>query len=1142
MDNNLLLDIGFTGQKFTWENRRADDSHLIKERLDRAIVNSNWIKTWPNSQISHETRVGSDHCPILLNIAPKPIRTARQFRFEAMWVSDPDCFDVVQRSWSAGGSHNPYLLLSQKLGSCRRNLINWSKEKFPNNVKLIEGLNRELAVLQETQMNVVDRGREAEIIGAIGRLWTNEELYWKQRSRVNWLQGGDRNTKFFHLTTLQRRQQNRILKIANEDGNWITGDVQVRSEVDEHFKRLFETSGIRDWGSTLDCVAPVISHDQNVLLTHPFSLEEIKSATQQLGNLNAPGPDGFPGYFYNNYWSIVHGTINSAAESFYRGEFPLNFLNRTNVSLIPKVPNPDRINQFRPISLCNNSYKIFSKVLANRLKSILPNLISEQQNAFVPGGLIQDNLIIAHEAFHYLRLKCSKREVEMGIKIDMNKAYDRVEWDFLEATLHKMGFCQKWISLIMGCVKTVSFSIGINGKQGDFFQPTRGLRQGDPLSPYLFLLVSEVLSLNIAKLLQMEDFMADTRNCLVLNSILKEYSASGQSINYEKSSLVFSTNTPTDLKESIGAVFNIPLDNCTGNYLGLPTHWGRSKRDALAYVRDRVNGKLDGWKSLFLSPAGKEVLIKSVATAVPSYPMSCFLMPVTLCREINADIARFWWRKEENRNGIHWMSWDRLCRPKEAGGLGFRDLESYNKAMLAKQCWRIINNPSALWARIIKARYFPNCSFMEASKGSRASWGWSSLLTGRDTIDINARWQIHNGRKVDVWRDRWIPNSKGGLIEPTITNNRFTPLQVSELINEDSMSWNIDHITPFITDKDAIAITAIPLNNHLEEDRLSPKSLTMWRALNNSLPTFANLWKRKVSSDPMCKLCQEDAESVEHCLLLCPWVESVWFGCALGLFINKGIISTFDQWFENCLEKAKFPIGQWDGASTYISFLLWEIWKTRCTAVYEGLTPSPKHTIARVNLLVSEFLDAHKCPSNTLFNSGNPTPTPHVWTPPTATVAKINVDGAWDASTFKAGIGVVIRNNHGSLLWGSSTFGSFNSSVETEAAALVKGLTEAANLRIRNIHVESDNLEVINALNMKIERGNWRIYPFLREFHRLKHEFHQVSWSWISREANRAADAAAKLAKVRLCTVNWTNCPPTSIVLILQNDGLPDPP
>ncbi|KAK9932561.1 hypothetical protein M0R45_019793 [Rubus argutus] len=295
MDNNLLLDIGFTGQKFTWENRRADDSHLIKERLDRAIVNSNWIKTWPNSQISHETRVGSDHCPILLNIAPKPIRTARQFRFEAMWVSDPDCFDVVQRSWSAGGSHNPYLLLSQKLGSCRRNLINWSKEKFPNNVKLIEGLNRELAVLQETQMNVVDRGREAEIIGAIGRLWTNEELYWKQRSRVNWLQGGDRNTKFFHLTTLQRRQQNRILKIANEDGNWITGDVQVRSEVDEHFKRLFETSGIRDWGSTLDCVAPVISHDQNVLLTHPFSLEEIKSATQQLGNLNAPGPDGFPG-------------------------------------------------------------------------------------------------------------------------------------------------------------------------------------------------------------------------------------------------------------------------------------------------------------------------------------------------------------------------------------------------------------------------------------------------------------------------------------------------------------------------------------------------------------------------------------------------------------------------------------------------------------------------------------------------------------------------------------------------------------------------------------------------------------------------------------------------------------------------------
>lgn len=152
-----------------------------------------------------------------------------------------------------------------------------------------------------------------------------------------------------------------------------------------------------------------------------------------------------------------------------------------------------------------------------------------------------------------------------------------------------------------------------------------------------------------------------------------------------------------------------------------------------------------------------------------------------------------------------------MCKPKEVGGIGFRDLESFNKALLAKQCWRIIKNPNALWVKILKARYFPNCSFLEASKGSRASWGWSSLLAGRNTIDTNARWQINNGRKVDVWKDRWIPNSKRGMIEPVITNNRFTPLQVCELIDEDSRSWRIDHILPFISDKDAKSITAIPL-------------------------------------------------------------------------------------------------------------------------------------------------------------------------------------------------------------------------------------------------------------------------------------------------------------------------------------------
>ncbi|KAK9913634.1 hypothetical protein M0R45_037444 [Rubus argutus] len=187
------------------------------------------------------------------------------------------------------------------------------------------------------------------------------------------------------------------------------------------------TSGPRSWATTLSCVNCAITAEQNQLLTSPFTDEEIKLASQQLGSLKSPGPDGFPGLFYQSFWETVAPTVISASHCFQSSNPNMVNLNRTNITLIPKVPNPETVSQFRPISLCNNSYKIISKVLANRLKILLPNLISEQQSAFVPGRQIQDCILIAHEAFHYLRIKKSSEKFELGLKVDMNKAYDRVE-------------------------------------------------------------------------------------------------------------------------------------------------------------------------------------------------------------------------------------------------------------------------------------------------------------------------------------------------------------------------------------------------------------------------------------------------------------------------------------------------------------------------------------------------------------------------------------------------------------------------------------------------------------------------------------------------------------------------------------------
>ncbi|XP_050378368.1 uncharacterized protein LOC126795602 [Argentina anserina] len=496
--------------------------------------------------VEHEARVGSDHSPIVLHSHAKVQKNPKTFRYEANWATDPDCQELVANAWNPFVDVDPFVGWENNLACCRKKLVCWSRAKFPNNKAIIDALCWELKGLHEGPIDGVNKVREDEICDELEAAWAREELFWKQRSRVSWLLEGDRNTKFFYVTTVYRRNKNRISSLCLDNGNWISGEAQISAAFADFFDNLYCTSGSRRLEDTLMAVDSHISESENLSLAMPFSPDEIRKA---LGNWKAPGPDGYPGHFYKEHWEVVSGSINSAVACFRNSD----------------------------------SSVIISKLLANRLKPLLPSLISKQQNAFVPGRLIQDNLILAHEAYHYLKLKRSKKGHEFALKLDMQKAYDRVEWDFLEAALLKFGFSLAWVRLIM---------------------------------------------------------KATASNCRALKSILDSYCvASGQAVNLGKSSVFFSVNSPPEIREMVTAELEIPISSQPGIYLGLPTIWGNSKKSAMAYIRERINQKIQGWKANILSQAGREVLIKAVAMAVPAYPMAIFLLLKALCKNINSDLS-----------------------------------------------------------------------------------------------------------------------------------------------------------------------------------------------------------------------------------------------------------------------------------------------------------------------------------------------------------------------------------------------------------------------------------------------------------------------------------------------------------------------
>jgi hypothetical protein len=456
-------------------------------------------------------------------------------------------------------------------------------------------------------------------------------------------------------------------------------------------------------------------------------------------------------------------------------------LNATFVSLIPKNHGADELKDFRPISLVGGMYKIIAKLLANRLKVVLGKIISPSQSAFVKGRQILDSVLITNECLDS-RLKASLPGVLC--KLDLEKVYDHVNWDFLIYLLRRCGFSEKWRKWIYFCVSSIRFSILVNGSPCGFFPSSRGIRQGDPLSPMLFVIVMEAFSRLIDKatnagmlsgfsvgnldrapmvvshLLFADDTLifceADPAHLFHLQSILIWFEAtSGLRINLGKSELVQVGEVPC--LEELADILGCKTSKLPMKYWGLPLGAKFKSKDIWNPIIEKMERRLAGWKRIYLFKGGRVTLIRSTLSNLPTYFLSLFPIPADVATRIEKIQRNFLWGTTEEVAKIHLVRWDMVCSPYSHGGLAIKNIRRFNEALLGKWLWRFGVEREAFWRKIIMVKY----GSLEGGWVSKVPSGphgvglWKSIRSRWATFSKFVVFEVGDGSLIRFWDDVW---------------------------------------------------------------------------------------------------------------------------------------------------------------------------------------------------------------------------------------------------------------------------------------------------------------------------------------------------------------------------------------------------
>ncbi|XP_042484804.1 uncharacterized protein LOC122065079 [Macadamia integrifolia] len=632
----------------------------------------------------------------------------------------------------------------------------------------MEEAKRDLAQIQE-QIDIQGMddqlfALEAEAKTTLIKVMENHEKMWAEKARIRWLKFGDRNSKFFHLSTKMRRNKNTIRSLKKQDGSMVDDPIQIGNYIVDFYENFHKVTPTVQHEELLDNIPLILNQADQYHLDGLPGDAEIKRAVWELDPDSSPGPDGFVGAFFRRCWHIVEKEVSNAVRYFFSSSYMPQGVNNNFLVLIPKVDGADNLGNFRPLCMGNFFCKIITKVMALRLEPLLPRLISDEQGAFQKGKIIHDNITVASELANLMF--SSTRGGGIGIKIDIRKAYDTIDWKFIFQVMHRFGFSERWIGWLNKILISSKISILVNGGPQGFFNVERGLRQGDPISPMLFIIAEEVLSRGLKRLIQSNQIKpiqgprgaktpghilfaddififtnASQRYVHNLKNFLTKYQEfSGQCINLDKSKL-FLGKINSARRQNISNILGIRSCSFPTKYLVVEIFKGRLKKTALMPVMDSVKKRLAGWKGKLLSMAGRTELVRSVISSIPTHNFAVYWWPSSLLATMERWMQNFIWTGEVESTRAITVKWNTLCKPKDEGGLGIRKLRDSNKAMLCKMVWRIKHGKSNA-SSFLRARFVKKDG--KFSKGSRSSSIALGIQKSWDFVSEYESWVIGN--------------------------------------------------------------------------------------------------------------------------------------------------------------------------------------------------------------------------------------------------------------------------------------------------------------------------------------------------------------------------------------------------------------